>query len=54
MAIEDSRWGLESAKAAGLRTIGITTSYAATELPGADLVIDHLDAVTSDLLSSLA
>lgn len=54
VAIEDSRWGLESARAAGLRTIGITTSYTADELPGAELVIDHLDAMTSELLATLA
>src|SRR5689334_17608878 len=28
VAIEDSRWGLESAQGAGLRLVGVTTSYA--------------------------
>jgi beta-phosphoglucomutase len=54
VAIEDSRWGLASARTAGLRTIGITTSYTADELPGAELVVDHLDAITGELLSTLA
>ncbi len=27
VAIEDSRWGLESARGAGLRCVGVTTSY---------------------------
>ena len=39
VAIEDSRWGIESAKAAGLRCVGITTSYPASELPAADAII---------------
>ena len=29
VAVEDSRWGIASAREAGLRTIGITTNYAA-------------------------
>jgi beta-phosphoglucomutase len=40
VAIEDSRWGLESARAAGLRTVGVTSSYDARELqPDADVII---------------
>jgi beta-phosphoglucomutase len=50
VAIEDSHWGLVSAKSAGLRTIGITHSYPATELREAELVIEHLDELTLDLL----
>jgi beta-phosphoglucomutase len=46
VAVEDSRWGLESARAAGLRTIGITHSYPATALGAAELVIENLDALT--------
>ena len=42
VAIEDSRWGLESARTAGLRTVGITHTYAAGTLV-ADLVVDALD-----------
>ena len=42
VAIEDSRWGIESARTAGLRTVGVTTSYAAGELSQADLVIASL------------
>jgi beta-phosphoglucomutase-like phosphatase (HAD superfamily) len=40
--VEDSRWGLESAKTAGLRTVGVTSSYGAAELALADLVIPSL------------
>lgn len=53
VAIEDSRWGLQSAATAGLRTIGITNSYPAGELGEPDLVITHLDALTPELLASL-
>ena len=45
VAIEDSRWGLESARAAGLRTIAVTHTYTAAELGPADLVIASLDAL---------
>jgi HAD superfamily hydrolase (TIGR01509 family) len=53
VAIEDSRWGLESARAAGLRTIGITHTYPAGALGVVDLIIDKLDALTIALLSGL-
>jgi beta-phosphoglucomutase len=39
MAVEDSRWGLESARAAGLRTVGVEHTYPASELGSADVVI---------------
>jgi beta-phosphoglucomutase len=43
VAVEDSRWGLESARAAGLRTVGLTSSYDARELqPHADLIIGSI------------
>jgi beta-phosphoglucomutase len=42
VAIEDSRWGIASARAAGLRAIGVTSSYAADELSEADLIIGSL------------
>ena len=42
VAIEDSCWGLEAAIAAGLRTVGVTNSYDASELAMADLVIGSL------------
>ena len=42
VAIEDSRWGLESAKAAGLRTVGVTHTYEAAALGNADLIIPSL------------
>lgn len=53
VAIEDSRWGLLSARAAGLRTIGLTTSYSAEALEHADVVLHGLDQVTTDLVHSM-
>ena len=46
VAIEDSHWGLESARAAGLRTVAVTHTYPASALGAADLLIDHLDRLT--------
>ena len=53
VAIEDSRWGLESARAAGLRTIGITTSYPAASLAPTDAIVVSLDEVTDALIAGL-
>lgn len=54
VAIEDSKWGLMSARAAGMKTVGITQTYPASELvDAADVVIDHLDQFTPELLLSL-
>lgn len=53
VAIEDSPWGLLSARTAGLHTIGITTSYTADALTHAHHVIGSLDEVTPELLASL-
>jgi len=53
VAIEDSRWGLQSASGAGLRCVGVTNSYPAHELPGAELVVDGLKALTLPMLDRL-
>lgn len=53
VAVEDSRWGLESARAAGLKTVAVTHTYRADELTMADLVIDHLDRLTWNTLNAL-
>ena len=53
VAIEDSRWGLESARGAGLRCVGVTNSYPAAELDGAELVVDGLSALTLSALERL-
>lgn len=54
VAIEDSRWGLESARAAGLRTVAVTTSYSAAALAAhAELVVARLDALDIATLERL-
>jgi beta-phosphoglucomutase len=53
VAIEDSRWGLESAQGAGLRCVGVTNSYPAHELPGAELIVDGLKELTLPMLDRL-
>lgn len=53
VAIEDSRWGLESARGAGLRCVGVTNSYPADELTGAELVVSGLQALTIEALDRL-
>jgi beta-phosphoglucomutase len=54
IAIEDSRWGLESAHAAGMRTIAVTTTYPATALAEATLVVDSLDRITPELIDNIS
>ena len=54
VVIEDSHWGLQSARAAGLCGVGITNSYTAEELTDhADKVIDALGELTLDALNEL-
>jgi beta-phosphoglucomutase len=53
LAIEDSRWGIESAKAAGLRCVGITNTYPRQELVLADAIIESLAEFTPALIRSL-
>jgi beta-phosphoglucomutase len=50
VAIEDSHWGLESARAAGLRTIAVATSYEARDLGTSDLIVPDISHVTPELL----
>ena len=42
IAIEDSHWGLEAAKAAGMHTIAVTNSYDADQLTTAEMVVSDL------------
>lgn len=45
VAIEDSHWGITSARAAGLRTVGVNHSGSASTLGDADLVVPNLGAL---------
>jgi beta-phosphoglucomutase-like phosphatase (HAD superfamily) len=53
VAIEDSRWGLAAARAAGMRTIAVTTSYPAATLTSADRVVASLDEISVDVIEQL-
>jgi beta-phosphoglucomutase len=53
VAIEDSRWGLESARDAGLRCVAVSTSYARDELSGAELIVGGLGQLTVSMLDRL-
>lgn len=53
IAIEDSRWGIDAARAAGLRCIAVTHTYPASEVGHADLVVDRLADVTTAAVEQL-
>lgn len=53
VAVEDSRWGIVSAKSAGMKCVGITNTYPAAELKGADTVIGSLHELTEALIRNL-
>lgn len=53
VAIEDSVWGLESARMAGLKCVGITNTYPADKLGTPDRIIQSLDQFTAELIRSL-
>lgn len=53
VAIEDSRLGLQSARAAGLRTVGLTTSYTGDQLPEAERLAPDIAHVTLALLDDV-
>jgi len=53
VAVEDSRWGIESAKGAGLWCVGITHTYPVAELMDADVIISSLHELTNALIQGL-
>jgi HAD superfamily hydrolase (TIGR01509 family) len=54
VAVEDSVAGLAAARAAGMRTIGVTTTTPRDALAFADYVIESLREVSPELIESLA
>lgn len=54
VAIEDSRAGLQSARLAGLRTLGLTTSYPVGQLSDAEHLVPDIGHVTLALLDAVA
>ena len=53
IAIEDSRWGLEAAHCAGLRSVAVTHTYPAAELGKADLIVDNLSDLSLSKIEAL-
>jgi beta-phosphoglucomutase len=53
VAIEDSRWGLQSARAAGLRTVAVAQTYDESELIDADLIIGSIHLLDVSALTKL-
>jgi beta-phosphoglucomutase len=53
VAIEDSKWVIQSAKRAGLACIGVTTSYPAAELTDADLVVQDVASLSIEMMREL-
>jgi len=51
--IEDSHWGLDAAKAAGMPTVAVTNSYDAEDLKQADIVVSKLNEISLDDLKQL-
>ena len=46
IVIEDSRWGLQAARAAGMHTIAVTNSYGADQLSLAEKIVAKLTELT--------
>ena len=54
VAIEDSHWGLESARGAGMHTIAVTNTYSASELADyTDLTVSGLADISIENLQKL-
>lgn len=53
IVIEDSHWGLEAAKAAGMHTIAVTNSYAAEQLAMAERIVGSLTELSIGDLQKL-
>jgi len=53
LAIEDSRWGIESAQSAGLSCIAVAHTYPPEELTMADRVVRSLDEISPEVVRAL-
>jgi len=53
VAIEDSHWGLEAARRAGMKCVAVTHTYPAAELEKADLVVEALGELTLSKIEAL-
>lgn len=53
VVIEDSRSGVMSAKTAGCKCIGVTTTHSSKDLAQADVTAKDFESITSELINSL-
>jgi len=53
IVIEDSHWGLEAAKAAGMHPVAVTNSYGPEQLTPAEKVVDRLSELSMNDLQQL-
>ena len=53
IVIEDSHWGLQAGKAAGMHTIAVTNSYEAGQLTIAEKIVSHLNDLTINDMQQL-
>jgi len=53
VVIEDSHWGLQGAREAGMHTVAVTNSYDAAQLSMADKIIDSLNELNIDVLEQI-
>lgn len=53
IVIEDSRWGLEGARQAGMHTVAVTNSYDAEQLSTADKIVETLSELDIDALEQI-
>jgi beta-phosphoglucomutase len=53
VVVEDSRWGLEAARAAGMHSVAVTNSYEANQLTLAEKVIGRLGELSIGDLQNL-
>ena len=54
VAVEDSAGGLEAARSAGMRTIGVTTTLPRQALVAADHIVAGLHEVSPELVEKIA
>jgi beta-phosphoglucomutase-like phosphatase (HAD superfamily) len=48
LAVEDSSWGIQAARKAGLSCVALTTSYQEKDLPGAKLYLKDFSGAARD------
>jgi sugar-phosphatase len=50
VVVEDAPAGVEAARSAGMQVVAVTTSHPATDLHGADVIVESLSQAQPDLL----